>query len=625
MSDFRIGDRLIGGGAAVYIIAEIGINHNGRLDIARQLIDVAVEAGADAVKFQRRSLPHVYQEQLLANPNLGEQAFQYLIPLLKEIELSEEQFHALTTHARNKQIEFLCTPFDPPSADFLEVLGVRAYKIASADLTNLELLEHVAAKGKPMILSTGMSTDEEVCATVQALQSMKAQFALLHCNSTYPAPFETVNLRYLERLKRFGVPVGYSGHERGIAIATAAVALGACIVERHITLDRTLPGPDHAASLEPQGFAKQVRDIRNLQAAMGDGIKRMNQGEVLNRELLGKSLVAAVRIPKGTSITKAMVTAKSPGKYLSVQRRDELLGRQAIRELHPDEPFTEEDLGVPAPATVSTRLTVRWGFKARFHDLDALMRYRPRVVELHLTDEDLNQPFTPPRRYDQELFLHAPDYAFRSLVNLCSEHASQRDASIAIIQRTIDRAKELARHFQGRPTIIVHVGGMSLEPLADAQPLLARLRESLGQLQRDGVEVLLENLPPRPWYFGGQYVSNVFMDAHEVVKVCGELGFGACFDVSHAQLYCNMTGQTLRAYIEVIRPLTKHLHLADAHGIDGEGLQIHDGEVDFQEVLAAFRGRDVSLVPEIWRGHQRGGEGFLIALERLAQYLNEPT
>ena len=343
MKQVRIGDRLIGEGYPVFIIAEIGVNHNGQLSIAKQLIDVAVEAGADAVKFQRRSLEHLYQEEILKNPNLGEQSFQYLLPLLKEFELSEQDYHEIVRTCLEKKVMFLCTPWDVESVDFLESLGVPAYKVASADLTNFVLLDYMAATQKPMILSTGMSRDSEIKKTADFLKERNVDFILLHCNSTYPAPFEEVNLRYMEKLRELGIPVGYSGHERGIAISTAAVALGACVIERHVTLDRAMQGPDHAASLEPQGFVKQVRDIRQLEQAMGVPKKRVNQGEVLNRELLAKSLVAKVPIAKGTVISKEMINAKSPGKGISPQRLYELVGKVSIRDIQRDENFREED------------------------------------------------------------------------------------------------------------------------------------------------------------------------------------------------------------------------------------------------------------------------------------------
>ncbi len=290
MPVIKIGDRLIGDGHPAFVIAEIGVNHNGLLPLALELVDAAVDAGADAVKFQKRNLESLYAKKYLDNANAGEKTLRYLLPILQRVELPDRAYHRIVEYCREKDIIFMCSAFDIESADFLEELGVPAYKVASADLTNLPLLDHLVKKGKPIILSTGMSRMEEVETTVRFLNQRGAEFALLHCNSTYPAAFEDINLRFMDRLRRFGVPVGYSGHERGIAVSTVATALGANIIERHITLDRTMDGPDHAASLEPQGFRKMVRDIQQVREALGTGEEKyISRGEILNREVLGKS------------------------------------------------------------------------------------------------------------------------------------------------------------------------------------------------------------------------------------------------------------------------------------------------------------------------------------------------
>ncbi len=303
MPEIKIGDRLVGDGHPTYIIAEIGVNHNGLLELALQMIDVAAEAGADAVKFQKRSLESLYAKKYLENANVGEKTLRYLLPILQRIELSNEAYDRIVEYCQEKEITFLCSAFDAASADYTESLGVPAFKVASADLTNIPLLDHLIQKGKPLILSTGMSRMDEVEFTVEFLKSKKAEFALLHCNSTYPAAFEDINLRFMDQLRKFDVPVGYSGHERGIAVSTVAAAMNGCIIERHLTLDRTMDGPDHAASLEPHGFRKLVRDIRQVEMALGLGQEKfISRGEILNREVLGKSLVAARQIQPGETI-----------------------------------------------------------------------------------------------------------------------------------------------------------------------------------------------------------------------------------------------------------------------------------------------------------------------------------
>jgi len=337
MPEIRIGEALVGDGHPVYVIAEAGINHNGSLEIAKMLVDVAADAGADCVKFQKRHLPSIYSQRLLADPNREGQQFQFLIPLLREVELSEADYVEVVEHCRRRGITFLCTPWDVRSADFLASLGVPAFKIASADMTNLELLEHCAGKGRPLIVSTGMSRMEEIERTVEFLKAAGAEFMLMHCASTYPTAARDVNLRMMETLRRFGVPVGYSGHERGIVLSAVAAALGACAVERHFTLDRTMRGPDQAASIEPEGLARLVKYIRTVEVALGDGVKRMTRGEGMMRESLGKSVVAAVRIPAGTVITREMLTVRSPGRGLSPQEMEKVVGAVAACDIGEEE------------------------------------------------------------------------------------------------------------------------------------------------------------------------------------------------------------------------------------------------------------------------------------------------
>ena len=625
MPVIKICDRLVGDGQPTYIIAEIGVNHNGILALALELIDVAVDAGADAVKFQKRSLDKLYAKKYLQNANSGEKTLRYLLPILQQVELPDDDYHKIVEHCHKKGITFLCSAFDPDSADFLDELEVPAYKVASADLTNLPLLDHLVQKRKPLILSTGMSRMEEVELTVKYLKERQAEFALLHCNSTYPAAFEDINLRFMGQLRCFDVPVGYSGHERGIAISTVAAALGASIIERHVTLDRTMDGPDHAASLEPQGFKKLVRDIRQVSMALGTGEEKyISRGEILNREVLGKSLVASRNIRPGETITPEMVAVKGPALGLSPQRYPELIGRTAERALEEEEPFLDRDLGIKIDLDVEHTLPMEYGFTVRFRDFEELLVYRPRMLEFHFTDQDLDEHYSGKdyiegTGYPIKLVVHAPEFWDRTLVDLCSLDERQRKASLALMQKTINLTREMANHFVGLPKVIVHPGAMSLDhPIADRQALYDHLRRSVAELDYEGVELLLENLPPHPWYFGGQWLTNAFMDACEIRDFIAPLGLNICYDSSHHKLYCNWAHVDFYEQVALLLPYIRHLHLSDGAGLDGEGLQIGEGTIDwvrFFDVIGEYRG---TMIPEIWRGHQRQGEGFLIAIQRLS-------
>jgi N-acetylneuraminate synthase len=277
MTDVKIGSKTVGGRNPCYVIAEIGINHNGDIDIAKQLIDVAVSAGADAVKFQKRTVDVVYTAEELARPR--ENPFGPTNGDLKRgLEFGVEQYAVINEYCRDKNITWFVSCWDEASVDVIDQFNPPAYKIASASLTDDDLLVHTRAKGKPIILSTGMSSLEQIDHAVKVLG--KQDLIILHSSSTYPAHYEELNLRVIPVLaQQFAVPVGYSGHETGIPSSVAAVALGACMVERHLTLDRAMWGSDHAASLEPNGLTRLVRDIRLIETAMGDGVKR-----VLDRE-----------------------------------------------------------------------------------------------------------------------------------------------------------------------------------------------------------------------------------------------------------------------------------------------------------------------------------------------------
>ena len=273
----RIGNRLVGDGQPCYVIAEIGINHNGDVDLAKRLISVAIAAGCDAVKFQKRTVDVVYSAEELARPR--ESPFGTTNGELKYgLELDYYDYQEIDAYCRASKITWFASCWDEKSVDFIERFNVPCYKIASASLTDDNLLRHTRATGKPVILSTGMSTIEEIDHAVEVLG--KENLILLHACSTYPAYYNELNLRAIPTMReRYKIPIGYSGHETGIPSTVAATVLGACCVERHITMDRSMWGSDHAASLEPNGISRVVRDIRLIEQSMGDGIKRVFERE----------------------------------------------------------------------------------------------------------------------------------------------------------------------------------------------------------------------------------------------------------------------------------------------------------------------------------------------------------
>ena len=625
-SALKIGARYVGRQFPTYLIAEIGINHNGSLERAKALIDIAAEAGCDAVKFQKRTLEELYRREVLEHPNRFEEGFQYFIPILREVEFGRAEYDALHRYTRAKGLEFLCTAFDETAVDFLDPYHLAAYKVASADFTNLLLLEKLIQKRKPLLLSTGMSSPEEIDQVAAFLSKRNAVCLFLHCVSAYPSPPEDMHLHMIQTMQeRYGVPVGFSGHEVGFEITLAAMAAGACLIERHITLDRRMEGPDHTSSLEPNELREMVRRIRLLDRAMGSPHKSLSRGVIRTQEVLSKSLVAAADLTPGTEIRREMVTAKAPAKGLNPLFLHELIGRRLQRAMKRDDYFKPEDLEDETVVRRLPRFETCWGLKGRFHDLDAYLAYRPKLVEVHLNDQDLEYPFEElhrGKRYDYRLFLHCPTYWYRSVLNLASEQEAERLTHVRVVQGVIDLARRLAPAFVGTPSVVVHLGGMDIEEVKEGERLRELAYASLRRLDWTGVHLLPENMPPRPWYFSGQWYDNAFCSADDMIEVCARFNLRMCLDLSHAKLYTNATRTDYWDYLRRIGPHVAHLHVADAYGIDGEGVQIGEGEVDFARAFALLAQvldlRSVTWTPEIWQGHLHQHQGFLTALERLA-------
>jgi N,N'-diacetyllegionaminate synthase len=346
-----VGERRIGPGAPVFIAAEAGVNHNGDPALARRLVDAAAECGADAVKFQTFRVDALVSRSA---PKAGYQvettgAGESQRDMLAGLELSLEVLAELKDRATKHGLIFFSAPFDEESADVLDALAVALFKVPSGEITNLPLLRHVAAKGRPIILSTGMADLEEVGQAVDAIRAAgDPPLAVLHCLSAYPAPVGEVNLRAMDSLaSRFGCPVGFSDHTLGIEIAVAAAARGAAIIEKHLTLDKTLPGPDHRASLDPAEFGAMVRAIRAVESALGDGVKRPMPSEADTRRVARKSLVAARALKAGERIAAGDLASKRPGTGISPAELPRVLGLPLARDIAADEVIPWEALGKP--------------------------------------------------------------------------------------------------------------------------------------------------------------------------------------------------------------------------------------------------------------------------------------
>ncbi len=612
----------------VFIIAEIGNNHNGSIERAIEMVDQAKDIGVDAVKFQMRNLSEVYREKSL-NKQSEDLGSEYIIDLLDRFELSLQEHKKISEYCSKIGIQYMCTPWDEESLSILESFKVPAYKVASADLTNLPLLESLSKTKKPLILSTGMSTDEEVLSTIEFLNKRNVKFAMLHCNSTYPAPYHDINLNWMKTLSEYHPLIGYSGHERGIFVTLAAVSLGAKIIERHFTLDRKMEGPDHSASLEYDDFKTLVEAVRIIEDSLGNAGKRiMSQGEMINRENLAKSIVASKQLKKGKIITANDLQVKSPGQGISPQRMDDLIGQKLKRNMEVEDFFYESDLDDAIIEPKKYSFKMNWGVPVRYHDYkDFVDRSNYDLVEFHLSYSDME---LDPKEFieintDINFVVHAPEmFKNSSLMDLASQDNEYLDFSLTETQKVIDITKNLKKYFPktSKPLIVANIGGMSMDKNFSSNEKLKAydtFQKSLDLLDLDGVELIPQNMAPFPWHFGGQRYQNLFVHPEEILEYCKKYNLRICLDISHTSMMCNQFNYDLYEVIDSLAPITAHLHIGDAYGVNGEGLQIGEGNIDFIQLKKILHNKcpTASFIPEIWQGHKDNGSAFWFALNEL--------
>ncbi|WP_339898189.1 N-acetylneuraminate synthase family protein [Paraglaciecola polaris] len=615
-----------------FTIAEIGNNHNGDIALAKNLIDLAKEAGADCVKFQMRDMATLYGEDSDAANYKEDLGSQYILDLLSRFQLKNEEFIELFEYCKQQDITFLCTPFDEVSADKLVAMGVVGFKIASADLTNHALLKHVARKNLPMLVSTGMASDQEIKDAVYLLRSEAAQFILLHCNSTYPAPFKDIQLPYLKQLSKLNAGlIGYSGHERGISVAIAAVALGAKVLEKHFTIDRNMEGNDHKVSLLPDEFKQMVKAVRQVEQAMlGNGNRLVSQGEMMNRESLAKSVVAKKSIDANQIIERHMLMVQSPGKGLAPYHLEKLVGLPAARNMSKNDFFFPSDL---QPMAIykprNYQFQQPFGIPVRYHDTNLSLISNFDIVEYHLSYQDLK---LDPEHYlsingNMKLVVHAPElFEGDHTLDLASEDFDYYQKSIQNLNDVFDLVRKLKRFYPKTKNVpvVVNVGGFTDTHFLNKEQRLKRydiVAKNLKVLDTDQIDILIQTMPPYPWHFGGQRFHNLFVDPNEIADFCEANNTFVCFDVSHSYLACNKYDFEITEFFRLLGKYTKHLHIADAAGVDDEGLKIGEGEMDFQKIFALITEycSSASWIPEIWQGHKNNGEGFWQALDSLEE------
>jgi N-acetylneuraminate synthase len=423
--------------------------------------------------------------------------------------------------------------------------------------------------------------------------------------------------------------VGYSGHERGIAVPLAAVAMGARIVEKHFTVDRNMEGSDHKVSLLPEEFAEMVRQIRNVEEAMGQGgARELTQGELINRENLAKSLVINCDLTRGQMINRSMIEVKSPGQGLQPNRIDELIGKEAQREFKAGDFFFETDITPQVAKKEQYVFSRPYGIPVRFHDYRSLIEgMRINFVEFHLSYHDLNVKLADYLTGQQHIgfAVHSPElFSNDHILDLASDDVDYLAHSIKELKRTLAVAEQLRSYFPAtsRPVLVLNAGGWSTQaflPIEARAALYDRVASALGKVDLSQVQLAIQTMPPFPWHFGGQSYHNLFIDPDEIVDFCQRTGHKICLDISHSMMACNYYHWDFSEFLKKVLPCTIHLHIVDAKGVDGEGVQMGQGDVDFAMLrdLMNEYAPSVQFIPEVWQGHKNKGEGFWSGLSFL--------
>ena len=629
--EIKIGKTKIGEDQPTFVISEIGVNHDGDINLAKRLITDSKNAGANCVKFQHRSLKHTYVDQNYSSGS--ELSTESTIDHLKKVNLSLVQLEELFSFARELGIEPLCTPFDLVS--LAEVLSLKpaAIKIASADLLNFELVKAAAITELPLILSTGMHNEEEIISAVTFARLFNKNLIVLHCISTYPASPGSLNLGYLPRLKKLsGCLVGYSSHDNGNLASLIAASMGAVVIEKHITGDRSSEGPDHNASSEYKEFKDLCQDLSSLSVIIGSKkvkTKSLSQGEKINRSNLSKSLYANVDIPLGKIIAADDLICRSPGVSIPCSNIKFVVGQKAKAEVKKYSPIFTADVFADNEVwrrVESSPLNSNWGIAARFRDVNqVLSQFNPKFVEFHLTYSDLNfKKIASLNLGNVGVKVHTPElFENNFLLDLASNDKSVLKKSIDYMRRTIEISHEIYENSDKSTALhlVINVGGHSDDDFLAKEKkksLFEALLKSFQLLDFGKCIPCIQSMPPFPWHLGGRRFHNLFVEPEDFKFWNDTTGIEFCLDFSHTFLSAKHLRLDFDQYIESVLPYSNYFHIADSSGSDGEGLQIGSGEIDFRKIIERqLKGHEYEYIPEIWEGHLNKFEGFKVALKKL--------
>ncbi len=646
----NLNNKIVKCGGRPYLIAEIGVNHNGSLDEAFLLIKSAAESGCDAVKFQHRS-NELYNKKLLDSFDLGT---QYIISQIEKTKLTLNELKDCVVYSRDLGLDVIITPFDNLALseikEFEQLLV--AYKIASCDLTNYPLLEAVIREGKSIILSTGMSYEREIIQTNEFLKRRWINNAFLHCNSTYPCPAEDVKLSYIKRIRELtNTVVGYSSHDGKGFIPQAAITFGAAILEFHITKDHNKEGTDHLASIQIENLGRFVSNVHETYMAIGNSAPRKpSQGEMANRQTLGKSLAISRDLKKNYVLTESDLILISPGYGKNYDQRFQYIGKKLLTNCSKftylkDELFQNDS----DSALLYEELKFAFdnlkkngyipGIPVRYHDFNRLMKlFNPPMVEFHMSDRDLSLDIKKfVRRNFKNLYLlvHAIEqYEDGFILDFASLDEEIVERSFREIERLIKHLDVLRKYFKDveQIPIVINLGGFSKKKFLNSEnknKALDKVIISFNKLKKlyPYYEFLPQTMPPFPWHQGGRSYHNLLVDKENIKEFISRTESDICLDVSHSALGSFFLEKSFLQFCSDLNTYVKHIHLSDAMGNSEEGLEIGEGSIDFRKFhqIVTKKNKSIFLIPEIWQGHLNDGRKFansLIKYNNIIQNIN---
>ena len=604
----------------IKIIAEIGINHGGSVDTARELINAAAAAHAFGIKFQYRNLDNAYS---LGARQIGDEI------LRKEITknyIPPSDILDLVVRAKALGVQAGISFFDAADMDDFgtDIKAFDFFKAPSVELCNMPLIHRMMQQGKPVMLSTGCHSEREIVEVFRNLPG--DNWIPLHCVSNYPVIPANAKLGYLKHLsKQWNREIGYSSHDENWEVCLLAMQLGATVIERHITFDKNAQGLDHTTSSTPDEFERLARYAEDLELILaGDGPRVPNQGEMLNLQNLGRSFYATKDIDAGEVIAEEKFVVRAPRTGIGRHEMAQYLGRPAVRPVRKGEVVNRSVFEKNAELTdeiIAFARSKRASLPVRFHDQREIQRKFPiGRYEFHLSFGEVLSTFDA-THYDRDArySIHLPDYVSSTeLMDPFSEDSSQRKASIDILDRTV----ALATALQDRTGADVPVVGSFSVVHRSLVEFYETHAQLLGRYRDQGVAVLPQWLPPIAWYFGGSVRLNA-MNNCEDIELIERYGLPICMDISHLCMGECAFDFVAADVLERLQPFIRHIHIADAMGIDGEGMLFGDGDPKNLTTLRAALRFDEDKVVEVWQGHLDGGAGFAKSLEKLWELFND--